>query len=212
MALGEYSIYDINNPKVLGRSSFDAGLKGSAGSYSYGIAGMNTQGSLQNFLKVHGKKLGLPTGQSRSYYESKEFRDLFNKKAYENPEAMKEAQSDFVYNHYFPQALGGKTTKEYLKSIRNDPKFYNNLGLNVMLADMTIQAPQMTPPRLKKFVQSTNLTDPETIIKEFTEYNKQFISGDFRSALRNSSASTAGLIRRNKKVFIFISSLVNPYS
>ena len=110
---------------------------------------------------------------------------------------MKELQSDFVYNSYFPQALGGKTTKEYLKTIKNDPSFYNNLGLNVLLADMTIQAPQMTPPRFKQFVQNHKSNNPETLIKEFTEYNKQFINGDYKSALKNNSASKEGLLRRN---------------
>jgi hypothetical protein len=192
VALGEYSIYDINNPEVLGRASLDTW-----GSASFGILGMNTAtGSFQQFMNKNAKKLGLKTG-NRSYYESKEFRQEFAQKAQEEPELMKKAQADYAYNEYLPDKLGGKTTKEFLKSTYNNPKFYNNLAVNVLLADGTVQTGSIVPNRIKAFMKNYKFTTPEKFIKDFTDTNKQYITSDFPSALKDGSASQQGLVRRN---------------
>ena len=192
VAVGEYSISDINNPKVLGRASLDTW-----GSASFGILGMNTKtGSFQQFMNKNAGKLGLKTG-SRSYYESQEFRSQFAQKAAENPELMKQLQSDYAYDDYLPNKLNGKTTKEFLKSVKNDPAFYNNLAINVLLADGAIQTGTIVPNRIKSFARNYNFTTAEKFIKDYTAVNKQHINGDFRSALADQSASYQGLVRRN---------------
>ena len=167
------------------------------GSASFGILGMNTKtGSFQQFMNKNAGKLGLKTG-SRSYYESQEFRSQFAQKAAENPELMKQLQSDYAYDDYLPNKLNGKTTKEFLKSVKNDPAFYNNLAINVLLADGAIQTGTIVPNRIKSFARNYNFTTAEKFIKDYTAVNKQHINGDFRSALADQSASYQGLVRRN---------------
>mgnify|MGYP003585815223 CR=1 FL=1 len=192
VAMGEYSIYDINNPKVLGRASLDTW-----GSASFGIQGLNTAtGSFQQFMNKNANKLGLKTG-NRAYYESQEFRRQFAQKAKDDPELMKKVQADFAYNDYLPGKLGGKTTKQFLKSINNNPEFYNNLGINTLLADGATQAGTYFTDRMRDFGRNYKFTTAEKFIKDFTEHNKKFIHNDFPTALKEGSASYKGLVRRN---------------
>ena len=192
VAVGEYSIPDINDPRVLGQASLDTW-----GSASFGIQGLNTAtGSFQQFMNKNANKLGLKTG-NRAYYESQEFRRQFAQKAQEDPELMKKVQADFAYNDYLPGKLGGKTTKQFLKSINNNPEFYNNLGINTLLADGATQAGTYFTDRMRDFGRSYKFTTPEKFIKDFTEHNKKFIHNDFPTALKEGSASYKGLVRRN---------------
>ena len=88
-------------------------------------------------------------------------------------------------------------TKEFLKSVKNDPAFYNNLAINVLLADGATQTGTIVPNRIKSFARNYNFTTAEKFIKDYTAVNKQHINGDFRSALADQSASYQGLVRRN---------------
>lgn len=51
--------------------------------------------------------------------------------------------------------------------------------------------------RIKSFAKNSNFTTAEKFIKDYTALNKQHISGDFKSALGDRSASYEGLVRRN---------------
>ena len=46
-------------------------------------------------------------------------------------------------------------------------------------------------------MKNYKFTTPEKFIKDFTNINKQYITSDFTSALKDGSASQQGLIRRN---------------
>ena len=151
------------------------------GASSYGIFGINSQGSVQSFVKEN------PQFELTAKPASKEFDEQWTKISKDKPKEMLQAQLTWYDNH-----VTKPLNKDLPKLIPSN--FANNLKIITYLSDRRVQyGPVMEQQAIQ---YASNAKTPEEFISLVTEYDLAHLKEAFPKYLKNHPDAIKGLQKR----------------
>ena len=195
IATGEHGTADWKSEKAIGAAYQDSGP---GRPYAYGLQGLSAKpdGSFMKFINKHYKTLGLTRPPTVEEAKGGSFVQVWKNLAKEKKDLMLNTQIQYFRDDYLPMGLGGDTLENALA--KRFPKFKNNLGMAMYLADSSVQYGGIGAGLPRWLVNNySKYNTPEELINAGHAAEKQNERSWFRNHFKQGGKSLIG--RFNKR-------------